>query len=158
MSLHPVDVHVGFRLKSKRVILGISQEELGNAVGVTFQQIQKYERGLNRISSSRLYEFSCILGAEISYFFEDVDGPLSAGKDVKDSKHSESGSVLHEEEQFFEHEKFNNKEVLYLVRYYLEIKDLEIRKKIFSLIKSLSSYKVNGGSSPKGNSNKIANL
>ena len=59
---HPVDVHVGSRVRLRRTMLGMSQEKLGDAVGLTFQQIQKYERGANRIGSSRLYQFSHILG------------------------------------------------------------------------------------------------
>jgi len=73
---HPVDIHVGKRLRSRRTLLGMSQEELGKSVGVTFQQIQKYERGLNRIGSSRLYEFACILGVSVTYFFEDLDAAV----------------------------------------------------------------------------------
>lgn len=154
MSLHPVDVHVGLKLKSKRVILGISQEELGKAVGVTFQQIQKYERGLNRISSSRLYEFSCILGANISYFFEDINNSVyqnsSNNPGYEDSVLSSSSS-LNEEDGIFEYEKLgNNKEVLYLVRYYYAIEDIDIRKKVFSLIKSLSANKLSSAKASKG--------
>jgi transcriptional regulator with XRE-family HTH domain len=129
MAPHPVDVHVGRRLRSRRTILGMSQEELGEAVGVTFQQIQKYERGLNRIGSSRLYEFACILGVGVSYFFEDF------------SDEQKSGTATHfaEDGVPFEYERLNNKEVLTLVRAYYGISDRQIRKKVLSLIKSLSS-------------------
>jgi transcriptional regulator with XRE-family HTH domain len=70
---HPVDVHVGYRLRLKRQEKRISQEELGNFAGVTFQQIQKYEKGDNRISCSRLVEFARFLNTDISYFFEGLD-------------------------------------------------------------------------------------
>lgn len=126
-SPHPVDIHVGRRLRSRRTILGMSQEEIGEAVGVTFQQIQKYERGLNRIGSSRLYEFSCILGVSVSYFFEDYHPVLPSGA-------TEGASLsLHEEDSSFEYEKLNNKEILSLVRAYYSIPDLQIRKKDFSV-------------------------
>jgi transcriptional regulator with XRE-family HTH domain len=70
---HPVDVHVGYRLRLKRQEKQVSQEELGNFAGVTFQQIQKYEKGDNRISCSRLVEFARFLHSDISYFFEGLD-------------------------------------------------------------------------------------
>lgn len=66
---HPVDVHVGLRLRLRRKALGFSQEQLAEAIGLTFQQIQKYKRGANRISASKLYEFCRILEAPVSYFF-----------------------------------------------------------------------------------------
>src|SRR3546814_1510601 len=66
---HPVDVHVGGRVRLRRVFLGYSQEKLANALGLTFQQIQKYERGANRISASKLYELSRILSVPVTYFF-----------------------------------------------------------------------------------------
>ncbi len=68
----PVDVHVGGRVKARRTLIGMSQEELGNHVGLTFQQIQKYEKGMNRIGASRLWRFSLILGQPISWFFEGI--------------------------------------------------------------------------------------
>ncbi len=68
----PVDVHVGGRVKARRTLIGMSQEELGNHVGLTFQQIQKYEKGMNRIAASRLWHFSRILGQPISWFFEGI--------------------------------------------------------------------------------------
>lgn len=130
MEPHPVDVHVGKRLRSRRTILGMSQEEIGDAVGITFQQVQKYERGLNRIGSSRLYEFACLLGVSVSYFFEDFqEEPTKI-------------ETLAEEGGAFEYEQFNNKEVLTLVRSYYAIKDMKVRKKILSLVKTLSNSEV----------------
>lgn len=131
MEPHPVDIHVGKRLRSRRTILGMSQEEIGAAVGITFQQVQKYERGLNRIGSSRLYQFSCLLGVSVSYFFEEFhDASLS------------TDSGMAEEPASFEHEHFNNKEVLTLVRAYYGISDPLVRKKILSLVKSLSGISI----------------
>ncbi len=68
----PVDVHVGGRVKARRKLIGMSQKELGKRVGLTFQQIQKYEKGMNRIGASRLWQFSLILGRPISWFFEGI--------------------------------------------------------------------------------------
>ena len=130
MTPHPVDVHVGRRLRSRRTILGMSQEEIGRAVGITFQQIQKYERGLNRIGSSRLYEFACILGVSVSYFFEDF-------KEEQDGINVNALSFA-ENKAPFEYEQFDNKEILALVRSYYGIPDPQVRKKILALIKSIS--------------------
>jgi len=68
----PVDVHVGGRVKARRTLIGMSQEDLGKHVGLTFQQIQKYEKGMNRIGAGRLWRFSLILGQPISWFFEGI--------------------------------------------------------------------------------------
>ena len=69
---NPVDVHVGRRVRLRRTLLGMSQEMLGNALRLTFQQVQKYERGVNRIGSSRLYHLSQILDVPVSYFFDEM--------------------------------------------------------------------------------------
>src|ERR1700689_3596756 len=70
---NPVDVHVGARLRLRRTLLGMSQERLGNAIGLTFQQVQKYERGANRIGASRLYDLSRVLDVPVSFFFDDIN-------------------------------------------------------------------------------------
>lgn len=126
MASHPVDVHVGSRLRARRTMLGLSQEELGEAVGITFQQIQKYERGLNRIGSSRLFEFSKILKVNISYFFEELHTDKES--DQTEQRASDSSST----------NTANNKEVLTLVRAFNSITDPQVQKKVLSLIKSLS--------------------
>jgi transcriptional regulator with XRE-family HTH domain len=74
-SPHPTDVQVGQRLRQRRAALGMSQERLGELLGVTYQQVQKYERGANRIGSSRLHALSRVLDVPVSYFFEDADPP-----------------------------------------------------------------------------------
>src|SRR4051794_33147217 len=71
-SAHPMDVHVGSRVRLRRTLSGLSQEKLGDALGLTFQQVQKYERGANRISASRLFTLSQVLDVPVSFFFEDM--------------------------------------------------------------------------------------
>jgi len=78
----PVDVHVGGRVKSRRTLIGMNQEELGNHVGLTFQQIQKYEKGMNRIAASRLWVISLVLGRPISWFFEGFGERKRKGDDL----------------------------------------------------------------------------
>src|ERR1041385_4815801 len=75
---NPVDVHVGQRVRMRRVLLGMSQEKLGAALGLTFQQIQKYERGANRIGSGRLYQLAKVLDVPLSYFYDELPGAASA--------------------------------------------------------------------------------
>src|SRR5689334_25122650 len=74
---HPIDAIVGARVRQRRTLLGMSQETLGKAVGLTFQQVQKYERGTNRISASRLFGMARVLEVPVSYFFDDIQDPGS---------------------------------------------------------------------------------
>ena len=127
---HPVDIHVGRRLRLKRTILGLSQEAVGKEIGVTFQQIQKYERGINRMGASRLYDFAKALGVPVSYFFD------SYGEYA-----SEPGMALsaaEPESARFEHEKINNRETLEVMRAYYRIKNPSVRKRIIELIKAFA--------------------
>lgn len=83
---HPVDVHVGARIRLRRRLLGLSQEKLAEALGLTFQQVQKYERGSNRVSASKLYEISRTLQAPVSFFYEGLPdaesgAPITSGGD-----------------------------------------------------------------------------
>ena len=77
---HPVDRYVGARTRQRRTLLGMSQGTLGTAVGLTFQQIQKYETGANRIGSSRLYEFAKVLDVPVSYFFDEMPSNALSGR------------------------------------------------------------------------------
>ena len=72
-SANPIDAHVGSRVRVRRQVMGLSQEKLGDALGVTFQQVQKYERGTNRVGASRLYDLSKVLAVPVSYFYEGLD-------------------------------------------------------------------------------------
>lgn len=121
---HSVDIHVGQRLRLRRSMMGLSQEQLGSATGITFQQVQKYERGINRMGASRLYEFSKILSTPISYFFEGyADGTRSAV--------AESAAT-------YEAEGHTSKDTMSLVRAYNEIKSPKVRRQVLQLAKSLA--------------------
>lgn len=78
---HPVDVHVGKRIRHRRWIVGTTQQQLAEKVGIKFQQIQKYETGMNRVSASRLWDIARAMGVEISFFFEGLDGMTSEAGD-----------------------------------------------------------------------------
>jgi transcriptional regulator with XRE-family HTH domain len=127
MSANKIDVHVGKRLRLRRSILGLSQEELAKTLGITFQQVQKYEKGINRVSSSRLFDVANALGVDVKFFFDEYD--------------NENGMLgLAEEKAEFEHEKneVTNREIMSLVKAYSSIKSAETRKKAIDLIKSLA--------------------
>jgi transcriptional regulator with XRE-family HTH domain len=129
---HPVDVHVGKRLRQRRTILGLSQEAIGNAIGVTFQQVQKYERGVNRMGASRLFEFAKILTIPVAYFFEEME---------KATSNPSNASGVAEDAPAFEHEKMSSRETLEMMRAYYRINDPHVRKRIFELIKSVADEK-----------------
>src|SRR5580698_3474137 len=88
---NPIDLHVGARIRLRRRMQGVSQEKLADALGLTFQQVQKYERGANRVSASKLYEIAAALHAPVSYFFDGLADPSSA--DSPEYKPSDEQSV-----------------------------------------------------------------
>src|SRR5512134_1770628 len=130
---NPVDVHVGGRVRLRRTLLGLSQEKLGEAVGLTFQQIQKYERGANRIGASRLFEFSRILDVPVSFFFDDMDdrARVAQGDEVL--------GLADQPQAPLEPDPLTRRETLELVRAYYRITDPQVRKRLFELTKSLGS-------------------
>ena len=136
MSEHLIDKHVGKRLRLRRTILGISQDVLGNAVGVTFQQIQKYERGINRVSASRLFEISKALEVPVQYFF----GGLEDLVDYVDCPENQMGSFAENSVSADEHGKLTTRETLELARAYYGIKAPQLRKQVFELVKSIAKY------------------
>lgn len=127
---NPVDAHVGSRLRLRRTLMGMSQEKLGEAVGLTFQQIQKYEKGANRIGASRLFQFSRILEVPPSFFFDDMPGEVAGGP-VK--------GVAEPEGEGFRHDPMSKRETLELVRAYYRITDRSVRKRLFELIKAVAN-------------------
>jgi transcriptional regulator with XRE-family HTH domain len=125
---NPVDVHVGARVRLRRTLLGMSQEKLGDAIGLTFQQVQKYERGANRIGASRLYHLSQVLDVPVAFFFDDIGGSMSMPK--------MAGGVA-EPQASFETRDLAKREILELARAYDRIKDEKVRKRLLELTKSL---------------------
>jgi transcriptional regulator with XRE-family HTH domain len=119
-----MDVHVGSRLLMGRVLLGLNQTELGEAVGVTFQQVQKYEKGTNRISASRLFNLSHVLDVPLSFFFDDVP-----------AKATDGGASEHS--PFAEAELVSKRETLELVKAYTRIADPMKRQALRDLITAI---------------------
>ena len=129
---NPVDIHVGARLRLRRTLLGMSQDKLGQALGLTFQQIQKYERGANRIGSSRLYQLGQILDVPVSYFFDDMTEDIAAPH----RRHGAKG-LADQAQQLYVDDSLTRRETLELARAYYRITDPKVRKQLFELTKSL---------------------
>lgn len=129
---NPVDQHVGSRLRQRRTLLGLSQEKLGEAVGLTFQQIQKYEKGANRIGASRLYQFSEVLDVDVSYFFEEMPA------EIRTRRGAYAAGLKDQEQETLQPNPMARRETLELVRYYYRIVDPEVRKNVFELAKTLA--------------------
>ena len=130
MTANPkaVDVHVGGRLRLRRVLMGMTQQKLGQAVGLTFQQIQKYERGANRIGSSRLYQFSQVLDVPVSFFFDEMPAELEG----RPPGLREDGGGTYRADQLAQ------RETLELVRAYYRISDGAVRKRVYELVKAVA--------------------
>jgi transcriptional regulator with XRE-family HTH domain len=129
----PIDVHVGSRVRLRRTLLGMSQERLGEALGLTFQQVQKYERGVNRIGASRLFDLSRVLDVPISFFFDDMPGAVGGSQGF-----ARRASGFSEESQPFEDDTLHRRETLELVRAYYRIQDPAVRRRVFDLIKAMT--------------------
>ncbi|MCH7634748.1 MAG: helix-turn-helix transcriptional regulator [Proteobacteria bacterium] len=128
---HPIDIHVGFRVRLRRNLLGMSQEKLGRAVGLTFQQIQKYERGVNRVGASRLFNLGRALDVPVSFFFEDLSPEAAGGGKRRARGLSEApASVL-------EPDSLSKRETVDLIRAYYRVTDPKLRKRVLDLLKAL---------------------
>ena len=152
---HRVDVYVGTRVRQRRSLLGMSQTALGAAVGLTFQQVQKYERGSNRISSSRLYEFAKVLDVPVSYFFDEMPTNALAGRPAG----GRGGKGFGEAATPFEQDPLIKRETLELVRAYYKIRQERVRKNIFEMVKAVgaaSHAEVLGGRAARGRKLKAA--
>ncbi len=132
-GIGPIDVHVGARVRQRRTLLGMNQTILGKALGVTFQQVQKYERGTNRISASRLYDLSRVLDVSIEHFFEDMSPA------VADSSPAARKSGKAKEPPNFETDPMVKRETLELVRAYYKIEDAVVRHRLYYSTKALGA-------------------
>lgn len=127
-----MDVHVGKRLKIRRSLLGLSQEKLAEAIGLTFQQVQKYERGVNRISAGRLYQFSKILNVPITYFYEQVqndNGTEGIAYGMSDNP----------QEDFKIEDPLQDKNILKLINAYQANESEELREEVLHFAKKMAN-------------------
>ncbi len=134
----PIDVHVGSRIRLRRTLLGMSQEKLGDALGLTFQQVQKYERGVNRVGASRLFDISRVLDVPISFFFDDMPEGMDATPMSGPRGRSHGFAEAQEPFGVGLDDHMTKRETLELVRAYYRIAEPNVRKRMFDLIKSLA--------------------
>ena len=127
---NPVDIHVGSRVRLRRMLLGMSQERLGDGMGLTFQQVQKYEKGVNRIGASRLFHISKILDVPVQFFFEEA--PFAGDT-------STAPGMAEAESEGFILEFLNSREGLELNRAFVKIGDGKVRKSVVDLVRALGS-------------------
>ncbi|AHF82139.1 Cro/Cl family transcriptional regulator [Rhizobium leguminosarum bv. trifolii WSM1689] len=125
---NPIDIHVGSRIRLRRTMLGMSQEKLGESLGITFQQIQKYEKGTNRVGASRLQNISNILNVPVSFFFEDAPG-----------EHSSGGGGMEASSSNYVVDFLSSSEGLQLNRAFVKISDSKVRRKVVELVKALAA-------------------
>ncbi len=131
-GISPIDGHVGARVRLRRTLLGMTQTTLGDALGLTFQQVQKYENGKNRISASRLYDLSRVFDVPVEHFFEDIPAEVAARSPAK-----ERGKV--KKSPNYEPDPMVKRETLELVRAYYKIEDVNARKRVYELTKALGA-------------------
>lgn len=126
-SPHPIDVHVGGRVRLRRMLIGMSQDKLGDALGLTFQQIQKYEKGVNRIGASRIFEISRVLDVPIQFLFDDFDGASPSYGLAESAPEDDSFMQL-----------LHSPEGVQLCRHFADIKDPKVRRRVLDLVKTLA--------------------
>lgn len=126
-------MHVGSRVRLRRTLLGMSQEKLGETVNLTFQQIQKYERGANRISASRLWELSKVLDVPLLFFYDGLETIAQAMNPATGFSESEKPTYGEDTSHL------TRRETLELVRAYYRIADDETRKRIFDMVKAIGA-------------------
>jgi len=122
---NPIDIQVGNRVRIRRMLIGMSQERLGDLLGLTFQQVQKYEKGVNRIGAGRLFEMSRILNVPVDFFYEGVNAHTGQAG----AADGESAPVM---------EFVSSGEGLQLSLAFMKIKDAKVRKRVLDLVKSLA--------------------
>ena len=129
---NPIDIHVGARVRLRRHLLGLTLQTLAKAVGVTYQQLQKYERGVNRIGAGRLFNLSHVLDVPVSFYFEDLS-PAAAGAGRKRRARGFSEAPV----AALDSDVLNKRETGELIRAYYRVKDPRVRKRVLDLIKAL---------------------
>lgn len=134
MGPNPVDIYIGQRLRQRRTLLGLTQTELADLLGVTFQQVQKYERGTNRISASRLYDLSNVLEVSLEWFYDNMPEDVDSLSPRKRAGLAESPQIE------LEKNHMHSRETLELVRSYYKIKNPKARRKIAEMCHELARF------------------
>jgi transcriptional regulator with XRE-family HTH domain len=132
-----MDAHVGSRVRLRRMMMGMSQEKLGEQMGLTFQQIQKYERGINRVSASRLYELGRVLGVTVQFFFEEIQHSQEVSGQAGFAEPQTETTII---------EFLGSRDGLELNRAFVRIRDPRVRRSIVELVRSLAGEASNSES------------
>ncbi len=127
---NPIDVHVGNRVRMRRMLIGMSQEKLGEKLGLTFQQVQKYEKGSNRVSASRLHHMAQILNVPVQYFFDDLPDNVSRTESEGFAEGGEPGAIM---------SFLSTSEGVQLTRAFSDIPDSDVRRRLVDLVKSIAA-------------------
>lgn len=140
---NPIDVHVGNRIRLRRTLLGMSQERLASLLGLTFQQVQKYERGMNRVGASRLWDISKVLEAPISFFYEDMDKVVANQSPRMFSGVENAMPALQEDETEYTADPMQKQETIELVKAYYKIPNRKAARHLYDLIIAMSKSTYN---------------
>jgi transcriptional regulator with XRE-family HTH domain len=127
-NANPIDVHVGNRIRMRRMLIGMSQEKLGDQLGLTFQQVQKYEKGSNRVSASRLYQMAQILGVNVQFFYDELPGQ-SSGHPGGHAENRDGTRIM---------DLISSAEGLQLNQAFIGITEADVRRRVVELVKALA--------------------
>lgn len=130
---NPVDVHVGARIRKRRVALNLSQERFAKLIGITFQQVQKYERAVNRVGASRLWDIAKVLEVPVGYFYEDMgrDAVSNSPMMIISDNISANGNII-------ARDPMDNAETVSLVNAYYKIRNRKIARKVFKMMQEMA--------------------
>lgn len=140
---NPIDVHVGNRIRLRRTLLGLSQEKMASLLGLTFQQVQKYERGMNRVGASRLWDISRVLEVPVGFFYEDMDQEVASQSPRMFSIPESTPLSFAEDRDSFDLDPMNRQETIELVRAYYKISNRKAARHVYDLIVALSKTTYN---------------
>lgn len=140
---NPIDVHVGNRIRLRRTLLGLSQEKLATLLGLTFQQVQKYERGMNRVGASRLWDIGKVLEVPIGFFYEDMDKEVANQSPRMFSIPDSTPTELAEDRETIDLDPMHRQETIELVKAYYKIGNRKAAKHMFDLIVALAKTTYN---------------
>lgn len=146
---NPIDVHVGNRIRLRRTLLGLSQEKLASLLGLTFQQVQKYERGMNRVGASRLWDIGKVLEVPIGFFYEDMDKEVANQSPRMFSIPNSMPTELAEENENVDLDPMHRQETIELVKAYYKIGNRKAAKHMFDLIVAMSKTTYNNDDEDK---------
>lgn len=124
-----IDAHIGGRLRQRRTMMGLSQEAVARAVGITFQQVQKYEKGMNAMNARRLYEFAAFMNVPVAYFFDGLE------------QSAKMAGFAEEKGEMFDHQGVSDRESLEMMKAFKRIKEQVIRKRVADLVRAVAENK-----------------